>query len=146
MPWTDTLAAVHMAPAMRPRSSDFSNLVEAARGAARQAGPSAPSPSPPKVTGRCASSWREECSEGCLGVGAGGGLVHEVQGVRLPRDVSAPLALARAPAQAGRRTERAPHPARPGWAARFLDSLGEDLGDSRPPGHTGQPKEPLVPR
>ena len=60
MPWPETRAAVHMAPARRPRSSDFSNSVEAARSAARQAGPSAPSPSPPKVTGRHASSWREE--------------------------------------------------------------------------------------
>ena len=51
---------VHGAPAMRPRSSDFSNSVEAACSAARQAGPSAPSPSPTKVTGRRASRWREE--------------------------------------------------------------------------------------
>ena len=40
------------APARSPRSSDFSNSVEAARGAARQDGPSAQFPSPPKVTGR----------------------------------------------------------------------------------------------
>ena len=61
MPWPDTRAgfAVHMAPAMRPRS-DFSNSVEATRSAARHAGPSVPSSSPPKVTGRRASSWREE--------------------------------------------------------------------------------------
>ena len=56
MPWRDTLAAVHKAPAMRPRSSDFSNSVEAARSALRQAGPSATSPSPPKMTKRRASS------------------------------------------------------------------------------------------
>ena len=60
MPWPDTRAAVHMAPAMRPRSGDFSNSLEAARSAARQAGPSALSPSPPKVTRRRASRWREE--------------------------------------------------------------------------------------
>ena len=51
MPWPDTLAAVHKAPAVRPRSSEFSNSVDAVRSAARQAGPCAPSPSPPKVTG-----------------------------------------------------------------------------------------------
>ena len=51
MPWPDTRAAVHMAPARSPRSSDFSNSVEAARSAARQAGPSAPSPSPPEGDG-----------------------------------------------------------------------------------------------
>ena len=51
------------------------------------------------------------------------GLLHEVQWVLLPRDVPAPPALARAPAQGCR--------ARPGRAApRSLDSLGEDLGDS----------------
>ena len=60
MPWPDTLAAVHMAPAMRPRSSDFSSSVEATCRAARQAGPSAPSPCPPKVTVCRAFSWREE--------------------------------------------------------------------------------------
>ena len=60
MLWPDTLAAVHMAPAMRPRSSAFSNSVEAACMAARQAGPSAPSPKPPKVTRHRASSWRKE--------------------------------------------------------------------------------------
>ena len=60
MPWPDTRAAVHMAPVRSPRSSDFYGSVEAARTAARQAGPSAPSPSPPKVMGRRASSWREE--------------------------------------------------------------------------------------
>ena len=60
MPWPDTLVGVDRAPAMRPRSSDFSNSVEAPRIAARQAGPSTPSPSPPKVTGRRTSSWREE--------------------------------------------------------------------------------------
>ena len=56
MLWPDTLTAGHRAPAMRPRNSDFSNSVEATRTAARQAGPSAPSPSPPKVIGRRASS------------------------------------------------------------------------------------------
>ena len=45
---------------MRPRSMDFSSSVEATHSAARQAGPSAPSSNPPKVTGRRASSWREE--------------------------------------------------------------------------------------
>ena len=36
---------------------------------------------------------------------------------------------------------------RSGWAApRFLDSLGEDLGGPRPPGHAGQQEEALVPR
>ena len=60
MPWPDTLATVHTARTMRPCSSDFSNLMEAARSAAWPGGPSAPSPSPPKVTGHRASSWREE--------------------------------------------------------------------------------------
>ena len=58
--WPDTWAAVHMVPATSPRSSDFPNSVKAARSAARQAGPSAPAPRPPKVTGRRASNWREE--------------------------------------------------------------------------------------
>ena len=47
-------------PATSRRSSDFSSSVEAARSAPRQAGPSAPSPRPPKVTGRHASKWRKE--------------------------------------------------------------------------------------
>ena len=53
-----TPGVVHKAPAMRPRSSDLSNSVEASRSAARQ--PSTSSPTPPKVTGRRASSGREE--------------------------------------------------------------------------------------
>ena len=66
------------------------------------------------------------------------GLLHEVQGVLLPRDVPAPPAPAWALAQGGRRAERAPHRARHGREApRFPDSLGEDLGDPRPPGHSG---------
>ena len=60
VPWPDTLATVHGAPAMSPRNSDFCNLLEAARGAARQAGPFAPSPRTPKMMGRRASSWHEE--------------------------------------------------------------------------------------
>ena len=48
VPLPDTLAAVHRSLAMRLRTSDLSNSVEAARGA-WQAGPSSPSPSPPKV-------------------------------------------------------------------------------------------------
>ena len=60
MPWPDIVAAVHMAQAMGPRSSDFSNSVEAARSAARHARPSAPSPSALKATGRRASSYHEE--------------------------------------------------------------------------------------
>ena len=60
MPRPDTRAAVHVAAARRPRNSEFSSSVEAARSAARQAGPSALSPSPLKVTGRRASSWRGE--------------------------------------------------------------------------------------
>ena len=42
MLWPDTRAAVHMAPAKSPRSSDFSNSVEAARSAARQKPPYLP--------------------------------------------------------------------------------------------------------
>ena len=45
------------------------------------------------------------------------GLLHKVQWVLLPRDALAPSAPARALAQGGRRLERAPHRARPGWAA-----------------------------
>ena len=44
-------------------------------------------------------------------------LLHEVQGVLLPWDVPAPLAFAQGPARGGRRAERAPHRARPRWAA-----------------------------
>ena len=74
-------------------------------------------------------------------------LLHEVPGVFLPWDVPAPPALARGPAQGGRRAERAPHRARPGWAApQFPDSLGEDMGDPRPPGQPGQPEEALISR
>ena len=66
------------------------------------------------------------------------GLLHKVQQVLLPRDVLAPPALAGAPAQGGHHLERAPHRARPGWAAaRFPDDPGEDLGDTRRPGHPG---------
>ena len=58
MRWLETRAAVHRAPAMRLRSSDFSRSVEATRIATQQAGPSAPSPRPLKVTGHRTSSWR----------------------------------------------------------------------------------------
>ena len=122
MPWLDTLAAIHRSPAMRPRSSDFSKSVEVARSAARQAGPSAPSPNPPKVTGRRALSWREEWQ----------GLLHEVQRVLLSRDVPAPPALAWAPPQGGPCVERALHRAQPGRAAAgFPDGLVENMGDVR---------------
>ena len=144
MPWLDTLSAVHMALAMRPRSSDFSKWVEAACSAARPAGPSAPWPEGERASrlkqarGMATKAVPDPLAEE---------LLHEVQRVLLPRDILALPALARAPAQGGRRAERVPHRARPGKAApRFPDSLGEDLGDSRPPGHTGQPEEPLVPR
>ena len=42
MRWPDTLATVPLAPAMRPRSSKFSNSVEAARNAARRCRPICP--------------------------------------------------------------------------------------------------------
>ena len=118
MLWPDTLAAVHMAPAMRPRDRPHRP-------------PRAQSPEGDRalrlkltrgVAAKAVSDPVLELAEG---------LLHKVQGVLLPRDVPAPPALARAPAQGGRRAERAPHRARPRWAApRFPDSLGEDLGDS----------------
>ena len=74
-------------------------------------------------------------------------LLHEMQGVILPWDVPAPLALARGPAKRGRRAKPAPHRARPRWAAtRFLDSLGKDLRDPGPAGQAGQQEEALIPR
>ena len=63
-------------------------------------------------------------------------LLHKMQRVLLPRNVLAPPALARAPPKCGRRLERTPHGARPGWAAaRFPDGVGEDLRDAWSPGH-----------
>ena len=71
-------------------------------------------------------------------------LLHGVRGVLLPWDVPAPPALARGPAQGGRRAERAPHRARPGWAAsRLPDSPGEDLCDPRLADQAGQPEGAL---
>ena len=101
--WPDTPAAVHRAQARRPRGTDFSSFVEATRSATRQAGPSAPSPCPPKVIGHRASSWRSSGSGCCRHVvlDLAEGLLNKVQRVLLPRDVRAPATLARAPPRGG---------------------------------------------
>ena len=152
MPWPDNLAAVQRAPAMRPRSSDFSSSVEATRSAARQAGPFAicPVAQPPEgdraprlqlVRGMAAKAVPHPVLD------LAEGLLHKVQRVLLPRDVPAPPALTWAPPQGGRHVERARHRAGPGRAAaRFIDGLGENLGDPWSLGHPGQPEQPLVPR
>ena len=152
MPWPDTRAAVLKALAMRQRSNDFSSSVEATRVAARQAGPSAPPPRPPKVTGRRASSWREEwqqrlsrtwcwiwrrgtCTK-CRGDSYPGTSQHHQPSRGLQPRVAAVWST----------RPTGPHRVSPGWAAaRFPDGLHEDLGDPRLPGRPSQPKQTLVP-
>ena len=96
MPWPDTLAAVHRPPAMRGRSSDFSNSAEVARSDAQRSGPSAPSLGPPKVTGRRASSEEAKAVPHPV-LDLAEGLLHKLQRVLLSRDVPAAPALAWAP-------------------------------------------------
>ena len=149
VPWPDNLIAVHVAPAMRPHGSDFSNSVEAARSAARRAGPSASSPRPPKVTGRCTSSGREQwqqrlsltrcwswrrgsCTK-CMRCSCPGTSPHHQPSRRVhPRVVAMRRATPPGPFRVG--------------GPLILRYLGEDLGDARPPGHAGQPEDALVPR